>query len=380
MITVHVATIEVATALIFAAMAGALAWTWRTQRLSGALAWWSVCFAVAAVHMLLLLRGHAEHMPFLIFLDEIALIIAAFTLFYGFRAFDGHRVRFRGLLTALAGFVVIMLLFAPNSAGMAKIGYAVAAMMALACAVVALRSKRAHKGWKALAVTILSLHAVVLAVRAALSVPLALAETLTLDDALQIFFITEPMLLPVILGYTLLGLAYERERNAGIEAQQTDPLTRLLNRRGLHQWQAAAPKGAGLGVIALDVDHFKRVNDTYGHSVGDEVLQLIAVRLSELRRGSDATARMGGEEFVVLLSGADLAQTTDAGHRIRGSMEEAPMPTSDGEVNVTVSVGVASLPPGWTPAAFDGALKAADKALYRAKGEGRNRVCVAVPE
>lgn len=377
MFTVHVATIEVATALIFAAMAGALAWTWRTQRLSGALAWWSVCFAAAAVHMLLLLRGHAEAMPILIFLDEIALIIAAFTLFYGFRAFDGRPIRYRGLTAALVGFVAATLIFSPDPAAMAKVGYAIAAFMALACAIAALNSKRAHKGWKALAVTILSLHAGVLAVRTVLSVPLSRVETLTLDDAPELFFITEPMLLPVILGYTLLGLAYESERTAGITAQQTDPLTGLLNRRGLQQWQARAPRSVSLGVIALDVDFFKRVNDKYGHLVGDEVLKSIAVRLSNQRRATDATARMGGEEFVVLLSAVDLVAAADAADRIRGAMEEAPVRTSEGDVAITVSVGVYLLPAGWSQATFDGALKAADKALYQAKDRGRNTVCVA---
>jgi two-component system cell cycle response regulator len=128
----------------------------------------------------------------------------------------------------------------------------------------------------------------------------------------------------------------------------------------------------------VDVDHFKGINDRYGHAVGDEVLQAIAQRIRLQLRGADIVARYGGEEFAVLLPQADLARAADVAERIRRAIAETPVPISGSidVLTVTASVGVATYGgiAGDADAHVRRLLSAADAALYRAKQQGRNRV------
>ncbi len=158
----------------------------------------------------------------------------------------------------------------------------------------------------------------------------------------------------------------------------TDPLTGLLNRRTFDQQfqnnliscrQANAP----LSLILLDIDHFKHINDTFGHPVGDEVLTHLSKTLQTLlHRSTDSAYRLGGEEFAILLPETDEHGAIKVAERIRQHLAEAPAQTSAGTIPFTISAGVATASPGadLTP---DKLLKAADEALYRAKRNGRNR-------
>ena len=126
------------------------------------------------------------------------------------------------------------------------------------------------------------------------------------------------------------------------------------------------------GVILVDIDHFKLVNDTYGHLNGDEVLQVVARRLKECVRPYDTVGRYGGEEFLIIASGADARGTLALAERIRGALESAPVVTQAGEVRITASLGAAVSTDG-RGADPQVLLRLADKALYRAKEQGRNR-------
>ena len=126
------------------------------------------------------------------------------------------------------------------------------------------------------------------------------------------------------------------------------------------------------GVILVDIDHFKNVNDTYGHLCGDEVLQAVAHRMKECMRPYDTVGRYGGEEFLIIASAADTKGTLALAERIRGVLESKPVVTQAGEVRITASLGaaVSSSARGADPQSL---LRLADKALYRAKELGRNR-------
>lgn len=158
----------------------------------------------------------------------------------------------------------------------------------------------------------------------------------------------------------------------------TDTLTGLANRgHALETLQAmltrAQRKGQPMGVILLDVDHFKRVNDTYGHPAGDRVLQDIGRILQASVRAYDLAARFGGEEFLVLCDGADLSVTADMAERIRSTVASHVCHLADGQtLRATVSVGVHAGASAHATAAQ--LIEAADQALYRAKQAGRNRV------
>ncbi|GID32490.1 diguanylate cyclase domain-containing protein [Paractinoplanes brasiliensis] len=183
---------------------------------------------------------------------------------------------------------------------------------------------------------------------------------------------------------TLAGQAMTAYENARLFAQvhhmaAVDSLTGLANRRSFfdrarQEFATAGDRHEG-AVLMIDVDHFKRINDGYGHHVGDEVLREVAARLRAGCRPTDLVARYGGEEFVVLLPDRG-EQAAAVAERIRREVAGAPIATSAGPVPVTVSVG-ATATAGAT--AVDTALTRADACLYEAKHAGRNRVVVAEP-
>jgi diguanylate cyclase (GGDEF)-like protein len=163
-------------------------------------------------------------------------------------------------------------------------------------------------------------------------------------------------------------------------AAVTDVLTGLPNRRRFEESLATEIArsdryGGSLALIIADLDDFKQVNDRHGHLAGDDVLRAFAKAMRETVRELDTAARYGGEEFALLLPGTDLAGAERVAERIRVRMEAAHVRTIAGEaVQVTASFGVAAYPD--SPSQAD-LIAAADKALYRAKAAGKNRVAVA---
>ncbi len=145
-------------------------------------------------------------------------------------------------------------------------------------------------------------------------------------------------------------------------------------RRQVKAWER---QPEDFSILLLDIDFFKRVNDTHGHAVGDEVLRRLATRAQETLRGSDIFGRWGGEEFVVLLPATPLSQAVEAGERVRLAIAGLEFTGEGGRrFGITVSVGVAQLAPGETA---DTLTERADKALYAAKSAGRNRVLAYEP-
>lgn len=162
-----------------------------------------------------------------------------------------------------------------------------------------------------------------------------------------------------------------------LEMAVTDPLTGLHNRRYItsrlrQAIDSANNGGAPVSVLIADIDHFKRVNDTWGHDAGDAVLKEFAKRIIDGLRALDLASRYGGEEFVVMMPGAGLAEAAIAAERLRGRIEASAfeIPGSD-PINVTVSIGLAQLS---ADEDMQSLLRRADAALYEAKTEGRNRV------
>lgn len=159
----------------------------------------------------------------------------------------------------------------------------------------------------------------------------------------------------------------------------TDPLTALYNRRGFaiaaeHMWKTARRKGSPLTVAMLDIDYFKRINDQYSHAIGDIVLQDLARLLGEALRDADLVARIGGEEFALLLD-QSLPEAMQALERFRQAVEAQPVHVTGEVICYTVSIGAVAV--DVDQHTLDTALNAADEQLYRAKAEGRNRCCKA---
>jgi diguanylate cyclase (GGDEF)-like protein len=162
----------------------------------------------------------------------------------------------------------------------------------------------------------------------------------------------------------------------------TDGLTGLPNKRAfeeaLHRDLSRADReGSALSLIVLDLDEFKKVNDTHGHSVGDDVLRMSSSVLKRSLRTGDVAARYGGEELVVILPKTDAAGARVVAERLRSAIALSPVVAPAGSIHVTASVGVATVHgPGCRETAAR-LFEAADGALYDAKRAGRNRVCVA---
>jgi two-component system cell cycle response regulator len=165
--------------------------------------------------------------------------------------------------------------------------------------------------------------------------------------------------------------------DASLEMAVTDPLTGLHNRRYIasrlrQAMDMANNGGAPVSVMLADIDHFKRVNDTYGHEGGDIVLRDFAKRLGGALRALDLAARYGGEEFVIVMPGAGQAEAEAAAERLRAIIAAEPFDLGGGErMKVTVSIGVAQALREEEPESL---MRRADQALYRAKADGRNRV------
>jgi diguanylate cyclase (GGDEF)-like protein len=168
------------------------------------------------------------------------------------------------------------------------------------------------------------------------------------------------------------------ETQALLQHQAThDPLTGLWNRGMVHEQIAlelrrAERTGDTLAVIMADLDHFKHVNDQYGHAAGDHVLQEAAARMRGVLRGHDAISRYGGEEFLVLLPRTDRGVALTVAERIRQAVESHTVMFGDHALTVTLSLGLATTTSA--EPSVDPLVAAADAALYRAKAAGRNRV------
>ena len=175
-----------------------------------------------------------------------------------------------------------------------------------------------------------------------------------------------------------LAVANRRLANAAL----TDLLTGLPNRRSamdqLEQaWSAATRTGSPLSVMVVDIDHFKHINDTYGHASGDIVLREAAHSLRASARREDSVCRIGGEEFLVICPNTDLKAAMRSAERLRANLEVKRISIGQAEKSVTSSIGVAVREPG--TADIDALVSAADQALYLAKEAGRNRVCTQQP-
>ena len=188
-----------------------------------------------------------------------------------------------------------------------------------------------------------------------------------------------------VIGVLLLGRVYGAWNQVRLDnltlarLARTDFLTQLTNRIGFREaaeaeWDRARRYNSHLSILMIDIDHFKYINDTRGHAIGDQALQGLAESLRNLVRRLDVAARWGGEEFVVLLPETDRVGAFELAERIRAGIENAVIETAgEAPVRLTVSIGVATVEPD--DVLIDAVINRADDALYRAKNRGRNRIC-----
>jgi len=197
-------------------------------------------------------------------------------------------------------------------------------------------------------------------------------------ESVEAMFFNRGMTIIVIIGVAFLLNRVTASQRLLVRIATTDALTGIFNRRHfmavLAREQHRADRYAtSFSLLMLDIDHFKRINDTYGHPVGDEAIKAMAAAASKFLRPTDMIGRFGGEEFVVMLPHTDEVGAVVAAERIRQSVADVVVSAGDQDVRFTVSIGAATYV---RRAKLDQLLECADQALYAAKSGGRNQVCV----
>jgi diguanylate cyclase (GGDEF)-like protein len=177
---------------------------------------------------------------------------------------------------------------------------------------------------------------------------------------------------------TLLARSFESMRSRLAEQVGSDPLTGCLNRRALEtrlqaEWRQAKRRGSTVGVLAIDVDDFKRINDERGHPFGDVVHRQLAEIMKSTARDTDAVARVGGDEFVIVLPDTGWQGAITFAERIRRKVDDFTFGGTTGEIPLTISIGVA-LARGTDPVSPEILLQEADRTMYKAKNGGKNRI------
>jgi diguanylate cyclase (GGDEF)-like protein len=207
------------------------------------------------------------------------------------------------------------------------------------------------------------------------------ALTVFSTGAVQTFAYMTGYVLMIVNGFGFLLLCKEKDDRQMELLAAIDSLTGLANRRAFFERTAAARMLASrqrhpVSLLMLDLDHFKAINDRYGHAVGDQALCVFAQAALGALREPDILGRLGGEEFAVSLPGTDLAGAIQAAERVRMAVKAARVPECDVDYSFTVSIGVVLIDPDEH---INAALARADRALYVAKSAGRDRVAIGDP-
>ena len=187
-----------------------------------------------------------------------------------------------------------------------------------------------------------------------------------------------------VIKFSLVDRVEQHAMLTLFELTLRDPLTRAYNRRYferrlLEEFSFARRQGSPLSLLIIDIDHFKRINDHYGHPVGDKVLELVAASIQRTMRPEDVLARYGGEEFIVIARHTTLRNAEVLAERIRRQVSALSVPLPEEPIGVTVSIGAATLSAEAPYSTREELVAAVDSAMYCAKSAGRNRICTAPP-
>ncbi len=367
-------------ATMVAALLGAMLLFFGKQESNPALKWWGTAYLLGAASVALwTLASNSLGEMLSLALNAVG-FVACGMVWNASRVFHGRKPNLPGLvLGAIAWIAAVMMLDPHASAMRMTIGAGIVAIYAALTAheLWSERRKSLKRRWPALAVPVL--HGFVL------MLPIVLGDLLRPDDDkftssiwVTIFSI-ELVLYAVGTVFVIFMLVSERRVSTHRTAAAMDPLTAMFNRRGFAEACSRviareAEAGRPVTVLIFDIDHFKQINDRFGHPAGDEILKLFAAIVVSNLRISDLSGRIGGEEFAALLP-CGLEEGVFVADRVREAFATSGITCEDGPVDTTVSIGVAGGPAGTE---LEVLLAAADTALYQAKRGGRNRVEAAV--
>jgi diguanylate cyclase (GGDEF)-like protein len=366
-------------ATMVAAMLGAMLLFVDRQENIPALKWWGTAYLLGAASVAIwTLTSNTLGEMLSLALNAIG-FVACGMVWNASRVFHGRKPNLPGLVLGAIAWVAAVMTLAPEASAMRMtIGAGIVAIYAAltAAELWSERRRTLQKRWPTIAVPVL--HGFVL------MLPILLGDLLHSRDSafgssiwVTVFSI-ELVLYAVGTVFVIFMLVSERTVTAHKTAASMDPLTGMFNRRGFAEAcsrviEREANAGRPATVLIFDIDHFKSINDRFGHPAGDEILKLFAAIVVNALRITDLSGRIGGEEFAALLP-CSLEEGVIAAERVREAFEGSGIVDETGPVDTTVSIGVAGGPAGTE---LEVLLAAADTALYQAKRGGRNRVEVA---
>ncbi len=372
-------TLATALALVSVALAGLLVLTWVQDRGTPLLGMWALCFILCAgAAGLVVARGHVAELLALDLANTLRLLAFGLALVAA-RRFAGRDASWLlALAPAVLWLTASLFLFGEDFRPRILTGTTLVAACAFAVAAELWRVPGRAPVARVAAV-VLALHGGFALARfaSALLSPGSAAEG-GFAHPLYPVTLVETLIVAVVLAFLLLSAARDRVTALYREAALLDPLTGVSNRRGFNEEAGrmlarARRDGTATALLLLDIDHFKAVNDRWGHAAGDRALKALTGTVAAELRAGDLIGRLGGEEFAVALAGSDAGQAFRLAERIRQAVAAQPIPIRDGYANIrlTVSVGVAV---GRGEESSEALLAEADTALYRAKARGRDRV------
>ena len=381
--SLDIPTLFIVSTCIAALLGLFLFFAWIQDRNIRALAWWAAAYMIGGVGIALwIVEATLPALPLPYGISNALLFVACGTLWNGARLFYNRRV---SPLALCAGGILWMIAcqfpdFTRSTVQPVVLSSLIVSTYAFATAreIWSDRRKRASSRWAAVFVPVL--HGLVFLPPISLAVMRA-GESGLLSTGWIAVFTLETLLYVVGTAFIALMMAKERAESMHKMAASTDPLTGVLNRRGFMELAALmidrrAKKAARLSVLLFDLDHFKSINDRFGHAAGDEALKVFADTIQRTMREGDVIARLGGEEFVALVP-ASAPEAAIAAERVRTAFEAAGQVIAGQRMDATVSIGAAdTLAAGCN---MERLLSRADAALYDAKKQGRNRV-VCAPE
>ena len=352
---------------------------WLQQRDMRALAWWGAAYLIGASSLAM----WAAPQPWVELPHEVTfamIFVACGMIWNGVRLFRGRPLL---PIAAFAGAAVWLTLcelppFPAGSTARVVLGVLVVASYTFCIALELSRERRKSLRSRTAAVVVPGLHATIflipLVIRAAMPAIIA-ASWVTV-------FALETVIYAVGTAFMVLLMAKDHHVSFYRHAASTDHLTGLLNRRAFleNALQLCARQAKGSGPVTLmmfDLDHFKSINDRFGHAVGDEALRVFAETIRKSMRATDLIGRLGGEEFAAIID-EPMGLASVIAERVRASFENTGKVIAGHAIGATVSIGAATATDVVTN--IDALIACADAALYRAKGEGRNRLRMAGSE
>jgi len=370
-------TLDIVAAMV-AALLGVMLLFFGRRENTLALRWWGAAYLLgsASVALWTLTDNRYGDMPPLL-LSAIGLVACAM-VWNAARVFHGKQPSIAGLMLGAIVWIAACMQLDPTAlAARLTLGAGLVAIYATLTAAELWQERRESlkRRWPALIVPVL--HGFVLMLPILLGNLLRSSEGAFASAWVTIFSI-ELVLYAVGTVFVIFMLVSERIVSAHKRAASIDPLTGMFNRRGFAEAcgrviAREAHDGRPVSVLMFDIDHFKSINDRFGHPAGDEILKLFAAVVVNNLRISDLSGRIGGEEFAALLP-CSLEEGVLVAERVRGAFAASGIVCDAGSVDTTVSIGVAGGPAGTE---LDVLLAAADTALYQAKRTGRHRVATA---